>query len=198
MCSAVWNGCSLQCQHAVKLSHPSHTDPLFFVFFFSEMCAWTENRHLSPRGASNATNQMWTKKNYAKRYETSPKPCWWGHWIKMFKVQQKTPPIFVRGLKKPAVLSFSFIVCIWFAFKKACSDKTIFSLFQRFFFFLLIWHMLTETHMHKHKFLTLDKFDWGGSETLLLLTQKNHVPFNSMANTISAITLRWSLQIRAD
>lgn len=57
MCSAVWNGCSLQCQHTVKSPHPSHLDA-----FFTEMFAWAETRHLSPWGAPNVTNQMWTEK----------------------------------------------------------------------------------------------------------------------------------------
>lgn len=57
MCSAVWNGCSLQCQHTVKPPHPSHLEP-----FFTEMFAWAERRSLSPWGAPNVTNQMWTEK----------------------------------------------------------------------------------------------------------------------------------------
>lgn len=37
MCSAVWNGCSLQCQHTVKPPHPSHLEP------FSQKCLLEQN-----------------------------------------------------------------------------------------------------------------------------------------------------------
>lgn len=119
MCSAVWNGCSLQCQHTVKLPHPSHLEP------FSQKCLLEQKA--SPWGAPNVTNQMWTEK-HINTMETT--------WTQLVPALNKnvypaTKPI-VWGLNEPAVFLFNVIVSasMWVSGFVCCmmarSDKMTF------------------------------------------------------------------------
>lgn len=95
--------------------------------FFTEMFAWAESRSLSPRGAPNVTNQMWTEK-YINTMKTT--------WTQLVPALNKnvypaTKPI-VWGLNKPAVFLFNFIVCAsmcvsgFVCCMMACSDEMTF------------------------------------------------------------------------
>ena len=57
MCSAVRNGCSLQCQHTVEQHYPSHK-----CSCFTEMFAAPKGESFHPLGAPNVTDQMGKEK----------------------------------------------------------------------------------------------------------------------------------------